>query len=157
MVHVSLREFLVTGRFGPIELGTHEDQVASLFGEPDLKGGTSRKHRRPSIWKYGSFEFHFDLKLRLVTLIHADHFETLVGGGELAIDPWVLSGQLQRRAAEQSLDEAQISYQLRAYPHDEECDEIRTGGEVRLLFCGEEGVAPEQRRLAAFWCGGAIP
>jgi hypothetical protein len=35
------------------------EQLRALLGEPDAIGGTSRKYRRPRIWKYGNIEYHF--------------------------------------------------------------------------------------------------
>lgn len=41
------------------KLGITREQLRALLGEPDAKGGTSRKYPRPAIWKYGTTEYHF--------------------------------------------------------------------------------------------------
>lgn len=35
------------------------DELMALLGPPDDTGGTSGKYRAPSIYKWGTFEFHF--------------------------------------------------------------------------------------------------
>ncbi len=51
--------FRVSGDICPVRLGMTRDELKALLGEPDAVGGTSRKHRTPSIWKYDELEFHF--------------------------------------------------------------------------------------------------
>jgi hypothetical protein len=36
------------------------NEVVAAIGEPDDTGGTSRKHRTPSIFKYGRIELFFE-------------------------------------------------------------------------------------------------
>lgn len=143
MLRISLEEFLRTGRFGPVEVGMHELDVEKWLGVTEWKGGETRKHRHPCIWKYGSIEFHFDHETRCVWLIFTDHFELpLVGGGHFELDPWILAGNLTRADAEAELRAAGIAYQLRRYKGDPEADEIVTAGEVSLIF---------RERLDAIW------
>jgi len=52
--------FRATGEISPVRLGLTREKIKALFGEPDAVGGTSRKYRTPSVWKYGELEFHFD-------------------------------------------------------------------------------------------------
>jgi len=54
------KKFGETGDICPVKLGCTRDELRALFGEPDSVGGTSRKHKRPGIWKYGDLEFHFE-------------------------------------------------------------------------------------------------
>ncbi len=51
--------FSSTGDICPVKLGFSRDEVRRVLGEPDDVGGTSRKHRRPRIWRYRDLEFHF--------------------------------------------------------------------------------------------------
>ena len=86
---VSLQEFAKTGAFGPVKLGMTQSDIRFLFGEPDAEGGTSRKRRRPSIWKYGDYEFTFERRTWTLALIH---FEPKCGqqdGTQFTVDPWV--------------------------------------------------------------------
>jgi hypothetical protein len=41
-------------------IGMSREEVVSTFGEPDLRGGTSRKYRTPSVFRYGRVEFWFE-------------------------------------------------------------------------------------------------
>jgi hypothetical protein len=42
-----------------LRIGMSRDEVVSTFGEPDRKGGTSRKYRTPCVFRYGRIEFLF--------------------------------------------------------------------------------------------------
>jgi len=42
-----------------LRIGMSRDEIVSLLGEPDLKGGTSRKSRSPCVFRYGRIEFLF--------------------------------------------------------------------------------------------------
>ncbi len=53
------KKFGATGDICPVRLGCTREDLRAWFGEPDDVGGTSRKHKTPSIWKYGELEFHF--------------------------------------------------------------------------------------------------
>jgi hypothetical protein len=44
-----------------LRIGMSRDEVVSTFGEPDLKGGTSRKYQTPCVFRYGRIEFLFEL------------------------------------------------------------------------------------------------
>lgn len=43
-----------------LRVGMSREEVVALLGVPDQEGGTSRKYRTPSIFKYGNVEFHFE-------------------------------------------------------------------------------------------------
>jgi hypothetical protein len=45
-------------------LGKSRLEVVTILGEPDDKGGTSRKYPTPSIYKYGDIEVHFGPRYR---------------------------------------------------------------------------------------------
>jgi len=40
--------------------GMTRREVVSEFGEPDLKGGISRKYPEPCVYRYGNIEFMFE-------------------------------------------------------------------------------------------------
>lgn len=42
-----------------IELGMTREEVIAILGEPDVKGGTSRKYPIPHVFKYGDIELWF--------------------------------------------------------------------------------------------------
>jgi hypothetical protein len=60
MVSVSLNDFVATGVFGPVALGSASEAVKAALGEPQDTGRTFRKCLRPNFWKYGDVEFVFD-------------------------------------------------------------------------------------------------
>ena len=43
-----------------IRIGMTRGEVIAALGPPDDVGGTSRKHRTPSIFKYGEIELFFE-------------------------------------------------------------------------------------------------
>ncbi len=44
---------------GRVRLGMSRSELHDLLGRPDQEGGTSRKYRTPSIYKYGDVQFVF--------------------------------------------------------------------------------------------------
>lgn len=46
--------------FTKLRIGMTRAEVISIFGEPELKGGTSRKYRTPCVFRYGRTEFLFE-------------------------------------------------------------------------------------------------
>lgn len=43
-----------------VRIGMSRTDVVSALGPPDAQGGTSRKYKTPSIYKYGEVELHFE-------------------------------------------------------------------------------------------------
>jgi len=43
-----------------LRVGMSRQEVLAVLGSPDDVGGTSRKYREPSIFKYGEIELHFE-------------------------------------------------------------------------------------------------
>ncbi|MBI5542780.1 MAG: hypothetical protein HY901_02750 [Deltaproteobacteria bacterium] len=150
-VRISLREMLATGRFGPVTLGMHRDEVEHVLGRPDTVGGTSRKHREPLIWKYGTFEIHFDLGRHEVSLVYADNFRVLEGGTQLEIDSWALSGESTREAVEDALQRESIVFAPTLYPWTDRAGELVTDGLVTLLFQAPEGTASTGPSTEKLW------
>jgi hypothetical protein len=117
MVSVSLMDFAATGAFGIIRLGCSSDALEAALGEPEATGGESRRHRMPSIWKYGDVEFFFSRPSRELHMIHMDHFNgpggTPEGWGNLSLDPWVVREGLAREAFVGAVEEAGFDYTIR--------------------------------------------
>lgn len=132
---VSLKELIETGCFGPVRLGMNREEVESSLGAPDDVGGTSRKYRKPSIWKYGDIELHFVLRADSLFLIHLDGFDVPTGGKSINLDPWVIRGTLALSDAEQHLSRSGIEYKV------EESEltgkYLTAGAGVRLIFSEE--------------------
>lgn len=91
---ISLREFVATGRFGPLTPECTPAALEAVFGPPEAKGGTSRKYSDPVIWKYGDLEFCFDRQVGTLSLIHVDRFSgadaSPRGWEGLVVDPWII-------------------------------------------------------------------
>jgi hypothetical protein len=69
-----------------IRIGMTRDRVVAELGPPDGLGGTSRKYRTPSIYRYGRIEMHFEPwkagTLRMVYMEDdAGHGLVLLGNG----------------------------------------------------------------------------
>jgi hypothetical protein len=113
-VIVSFRVFFSSGVFGPVDLGAGVADLESAFGAPEATGGESRKHRNPTIWKYGDVEFFFNRTSRLLDLIHVDRFTgpsgAPAGFGGLRVDPWIVRAGLPRQAFCTALVETGIGY-----------------------------------------------
>lgn len=43
-----------------VRIGMTRDEVLGSLGPPDDVGGTSRKYRTPSVFRYGRTEIHFE-------------------------------------------------------------------------------------------------
>jgi hypothetical protein len=58
MIHQldAISDFIAKGR---LRLGMTRAELHGILGPPDEEGGTSRKYRMPSIYKYGDVQFVF--------------------------------------------------------------------------------------------------
>jgi len=123
-MEVSLREFLETGRLGRLHVGVTREQVVDLLGSPEEAGGTSRKHRRPSIFRYGSLDVSFDTSPPyLCHLLHIearDEVREFRFPGRFTSIRWELPPYTQRAVAEDYLREKRLAYSI-SYPVSEGC------------------------------------
>lgn len=146
MVTISLKDFVQTGRFGSVALGQSRAEVRSFLGEPDDLGGTSRKHRKPAIWKYGGFEFHFPPPGDSLSLIHVDHFDIPLGGRNGIVDPWVIRSDLPQDALERELGKLGIAYEVRQEAYREVLL-IETASGVQFGYHLGDGEVPPATEL----------
>jgi hypothetical protein len=90
-VLVSLQGFVASGSFGPVVPGCAPTELEAVFGLPEATGGQSRRHREPSIWKYGDIQFFFGRPGGL-RMVHLDTFfgpgGMPEGWGGLRLEPW---------------------------------------------------------------------
>jgi hypothetical protein len=149
VIHVSLLEFLRTGRFGPTGLGVSREAVAQAFGPPDDRDAGSASDGVARIWRYGDVELHFARGPSPLHLVHAEHFAVPGGGPRIELDPWIVSGQLRRDDAQRWLSGAGIAFTLRPLAFWPDLDELRTSSGVSLTFEGEDGTCPGERRLVS--------
>ena len=129
-----MREFLRSGEFGPIRLGDSVDSLRSIFGEPPVVCGTSRRDRTPGIWKYGDIEFHLTSDRKCVCLIFCDTFEQLQLGSAAALDRWFFEGHPTVELVERELVSARIGFQRHGMPHEPSAFLLRLDCGVELLF-----------------------
>jgi hypothetical protein len=155
MISASIKEFLKTGRLGPIELGMHQDHMLSLLGEPDGTG-TRLCRNRPTLLLYGVIEFYFDedADFRLTT-IHCDDFKELSGGKAIGLNPWILRGGLPLSDLKAALEREGIKF--------EDCrfsawqlEGVRTQAGVEL-GCRREADDDEPLGLCAVWLHADFP
>lgn len=94
---ISLEAFFATGAFGSLIQGCTPAELEALFGPPEATGGQTRRHRRPSIWKYGDTQFFFRRPGRL-HMVHLDTFSgpggIPEGWGGLQLEPWCVRESL---------------------------------------------------------------
>ena len=136
-----MREFLRSGEFGPVRLGDSVESLRSIFGEPPVVGGTSRRHRTPGIWKYGDIEFHLTSDHKCVCLIFCDTFEQLQLGSAAAFDRWFFEGHPPVELVQRELVSAGIRFQRQDMPHEPSAFLLRLDSGVELMF--SRGTDPE--------------
>lgn len=114
MLILDLKEFLKSGKLGPLSLGIDRTVLKRTLGPPDAVGGQSRRHPNPQIWKYGDIEFSFDRTSQVLVLIHIDGFSGTDGvpkGAESTrLEPWIIRKALARSTAEQELRAADVDF-----------------------------------------------
>ena len=155
---VSLREFAVSGVFGPVVPGCTSPELEAVLGPPEATGGQSRRYRRPSIWKYGDAQFFFDWP-RGLYMVHLDTFSvpggTPGGWGGLVLDPWCVREGLplgEFRAAAQA---AGCDWQLRHEPQfGRDVAKLRSGIHVAFATGADEWSSPPG--LYGLWRGWAV-
>lgn len=143
MIEISLLEWLRTGRFGPVHLGMSRAEVEGVLGPPEMMGGrTSRRKRRPTIWKYGDVEMYFGGELE--DPLHTVFLEGLSvpsEGQRLVIDPWRLRGGMGLEEAIQQLEAEGLRFEQRVNPVDKDYVELSLESGVKLSF-GVVGQTP---------------
>jgi hypothetical protein len=134
---ISMREFLRSGAFGPIAIGTSRERVRAVLGQPDAWSALSRRERLPAIWKYGVVEFHFRRETDTIWLIHADDFDNLHLGGAADLDAWWMSRSATLEQAREELAAAHITVEPVNWPFDDGTIRLRVGAGTKLVFARE--------------------
>ncbi|ACU61879.1 hypothetical protein [Chitinophaga pinensis] len=73
MMTVSLRDFILTGKFGPVTLGMTIEEVMDILGKPD--GLTEYDNGHSEVY-YAYYEFFFLTESRILYGIQNDHLAT---------------------------------------------------------------------------------
>ncbi len=134
MITVSMQEWFRTGIFGPVRLGMSRAQVQELLGPPDDVGGTSRKYRTPSTWKYGDIEFYFGGRDDPLQSLFTDTFQVPSGGHAIALDPWIVRRGIRWGEVERQLVVCGIEYRGVDWPFNDNTTRITVGPCVVLTF-----------------------
>lgn len=118
---IFLKDFILTGKFGPIEMGMSGEELLKNFGMPDnhgcLGGGVNNALLLNDWWKYGAFEFMFSDDNHKAIDLHFIHTEidvnwNLEGGENIEIEPWVFKRGLKFEEFCQTLKEEGIAYRI---------------------------------------------
>ncbi|WP_299104111.1 hypothetical protein [uncultured Tenacibaculum sp.] len=145
MRKINLKEFALTGDFGPVKIGMTKEQVIELLGEPDSdndfgSGSTGLL--------YSWYEFFFDKKTKILKSIQNDHLQAdceehkeniLFKNDKIEIDIWFLklNQDLNRREVKEILQKQEISFSEEEYWGNEI---IRFESGVYLDFDNKDGI-----------------
>jgi len=153
MVHrVSLKDVLRTGEFGNVRFGLSEPEILALLGPPDDVGTTTRKRKRPLLWKYGEVEFHFDFQTPNLIGIAINFWEERSipsGGTVIELDPWIIQGGLEWSELRPWLDAEAIDYRV-ADPINLDTTEIAVGPTALLIFNDDKEEFLGLRKISLF-------
>lgn len=145
MKKIKLKDFALTGEFGPVKIGMTKKQVTDLLGEPeaDQDFGTGYTGLL-----YSWYEFFFETDTGILDSIQNDHLQAdcsnhdemiLFRNDKIEIDTWFLklNQDLTRREVKEILDEQRISFTEEEYWGS---DIIRFESGVYLDFDNRDGV-----------------
>ncbi len=145
MKKIKLKDFALTGEFGPVKIGMTKKQVIDLLGEPeaDQDFGTGYTGLL-----YCWYEFFFDTDTGILDSIQNDHFQADYSNNEemivfkndkIEIDTWFLrlNQDLTLSEVRRILNEQGISFAEEEYWG---CDIIRFESGVYLDFDNRDGV-----------------
>lgn len=109
-IPIDLKAFILEGKFDCIQPGQSREWIANNFPAPD--NGYDMRSKR-SIWKYGSWEFHFDKEQ--LCLIWCDDLANSHTCPALHMDLWILKElhQLTLGHVLSQLNEAQANYSVK--------------------------------------------
>jgi hypothetical protein len=95
-ISVSLATFLTTGVLGRDWFGLTVEEIISILGPTDMTGGTSNKHKKPCIYKYGDIEFHFSRPEYRCVTIYIEFMNPITEFPELFdVSDWKLTGNMR--------------------------------------------------------------
>ena len=146
---VSLREWIVTGRFGSIELGAMRADVERHLGLPKQWSTPANTPQTAAIWKYGDIEFYFqDDRLWMIL---GDNFEVPSGDTNLKLDAWIIERTCQPSAMERHLNDKGIAYRVEDFPYADNGIRIIVESGTTLTFCGEDAAQLELVSVSHSW------
>ncbi|XZF16473.1 hypothetical protein ACTHGU_10055 [Chitinophagaceae bacterium MMS25-I14] len=96
MIKISLKDFVLTGRFGPVTIGMHKTEIISLLGEPD---GENDYGTGSSGLNYDWYELFYDTGTGILHALQNDHLTANAHyktanphyrNNKMYIDPWFI-------------------------------------------------------------------
>ena len=145
MTKIYLKNFALTGEFGPVKIGMTKDEVIQIMGEPetDQDFGTGS-----SGLLYSWYEFFYDTKTGILNSIQNDHLQAdcsnhdesiIFKNDKIEIDTWFLklNQDLTRSDVKKALKKQEISFIEEEYWGS---DIIRFESGVYLDFDDRDGV-----------------
>jgi hypothetical protein len=76
MLTISLKEFCLTGRFGPVHLGMNIEDAVKLLGSPDQQGDFNKQFGGIT---YAWYEIHYSVADKSIVGIQNDHLALSLG------------------------------------------------------------------------------
>ena len=144
---ISLRTFIETGKFGPISLRMHKDQVVEALGTDFLFGDFGGSQ----ILRYGTYEFFIYTESQTIFAIQNDSLsELLIDNDHFSIDPWFLNEDdlPTFQEVKQQLESYQIPFEIRNTPSFNNEDHFYcTESHVTLDFREWPDLSPEDYQL----------
>lgn len=109
---ISMLDLLRTGMFSDLPFGMSCDAFTGKIGDTDWVAFSSRRDKSPSLLRYGNVEFFItsDSHLLYGFLWEPNDTEVPRADHRLQIDPWVLSGGIERTWVEDRLRETEIAF-----------------------------------------------
>lgn len=147
----SLEEFLSLGRLGDLRPGMSREEIQQALGAPDATGGTSRKQRTPSIYKYGDLELFFSaLDLNICRSMYIE--PSLAGPirlpSALGLEEWDLPARSPRQVVEGYLRSRGLLFDRRPGPTPDTNELVIRPSRVVLAFDEEEKLSAIHLELA---------
>lgn len=120
MLGLSLRDWIVTGKFGPLAIGATQAELVRAVGRPDQAGCPDRGV--DMVWKYGDIELLFEpyAGTGRVWCVEMHAFDGApVGGRRIRLDPWIVKDGLPLTELRRALDAAGVVTREASLPQDE--------------------------------------
>jgi hypothetical protein len=134
MIKVSMLEFIRTGEFGSLRLGSTRGEVKALLGDPpDWVADDPKASSR--IWRFGDIEFYFSDDT--LVMIFTDHDNRSTGTDALVIDPWILREGLMRKEFEEGLTREGIAFASTQWDIDPSQFHVKMDSGVQFSFVDE--------------------
>lgn len=88
-INLNLRDFILNGNFGQIELGISKNDLLAQGLNPEA-WFAEKSMEESTCWKYGDFEFYFDENMKLESIFTDYVASKIDGGNKIIITDWWL-------------------------------------------------------------------